>query len=934
MAGRIRDEDIALVRERSAIADVVGERVQLRNAGGGELKGLCPFHDEKSPSFHVAPARGYYHCLAGDTEVITWEGTRAIKELAGGVHRVLNRDGRWVDAPFRSYGVQPLMKLTLSRNSMRKVVYATDEHRWFVRSGKRQVDVREVLTRDLRPGHRLPSVFAHSRVLGAATASGFGVAHGFTFGDGCLDNTGAARAYLTGEKDLPLLPYFGASRTSVDDVRITVFGLPRAFKRVPEASESTSYLLGWLAGLIAADGHVAKDGTVMLHAADRGVLDFVRDLCHRLGIGTYGITTQLREGFPGRELSEIHRIHFVNSTLPSALFVLPEMRARFEESKKLFERTGWVVESVEQTDRVEEVFCATVADGNAFVLADNILTGNCFGCGEGGDVITFMQKVEHLSFSESVEQLAQRVGIELRYEEGTAAMGQERGQRSKLIAAHAAAAAFYAEQLATPEAITARKFLAERGFDADTAARYGVGYAPKGWEALTTHLRTEGFKAEDLATAGLAKAGQRGPIDRFRGRLVWPIADISGDIIGFGARKLYEDDNGPKYLNTPETPLYKKSSVLYGLSLAKSDIAKRQQVVVVEGYTDVMACHLAGVPTAVATCGTSFGEEHIRVLRRLLMDQAEHSGEVIFTFDGDAAGQKAALRAFADEQKFVMQTFVAVTPGGLDPCDLRLAKGDAAVRDLVAARVPLYEFALRSTIDKFNLESEEGKLSALDAAAPIVAGIRDRGLRQRYAVNLDRWLGFMDEAFVLQRVADHADDKSGNQRRPVAGPAKAAPDPRDAGLLVERETLKLAIQRPAMIGPRFDALDADVFTAPAYAAVRDAIQTAGGCASSAGGGPWVAAVAEAADDDVTRGVVTQLAVEPLLSGGEVDDRYVSAHVVRIQEMAVTRQIVQIKSKLQRVNPVDEAEAYNKLFGELIALEGFKKRLRDNGIAGL
>jgi DNA primase len=560
---------------------------------------------------------------------------------------------------------------------------------------------------------------------------------------------------------------------------------------------------------------------------------------------------------------------------------------------------------------------------------------HCFGCGEGGDVITFLQKVEHLTFSEAVEQLAQRAGVELRYEEGTAAVGRDKSQRSRLVAAHAAAVDFYTGQLTSPEAIAGRRFLAERGFDTAAAAHYSVGYAPKGWDALTTHLRAKGFSPQELTLAGLARDGQRGPIDRFRGRLLWPIADIAGDVIGFGARKLYDDDTGPKYLNTPETPLYKKSSVLYGLSLAKSEIAKRQQVVVVEGYTDVMACHLAGVPTAVATCGTSFGEEHIRVLRRLLMDQAEHSGEVIFTFDGDAAGQKAALRAFADEQKFVMQTFVAVTPGGLDPCELRLAKGDAAVRDLVAGRVPLFEFALRTTIEKFDLESTEGRLAALDAAAPIVAGIRDRGLRQRYAVNLDRWLGFMDEAFVLQRVAEHATDASAAGRRPAAvAPPKAKPDPRDAGLLVERETLKLTLQRPAMIGPRFDALPADVFTALAYAAVRDAVIAAGGCASSAGGGSWVTAVLEASDDDVTRSLVTELAVEPLLSGGDVEDRYVAEHLARIQELAVTRQIVGMKSRLQRLNPVEQAEDYNRLFGDLIALEGFKKRLRETGIAGL
>ena len=168
-----------------------------------------------------------------------------------------------------------------------------------------------------------------------------------------------------------------------------------------------------------------------------------------------------------------------------------------------------------------------------------------------------------------------------------------------------------------------------------------------------------------LLAGGLASQGRRGLIDKFRGRLIFPIADLTGDVIGFGARKLAADDDGPKYLNSPETVLFKKSSVLYGADLAKRDIAKQRQAVLVEGYTDVMACHLAGVTTAVATSGTSFGEGHVTILRRLLMDASEFRGEVIFTFDGDAAGQRAALRAFAMEDKFVTQTFVTVQPDGI-----------------------------------------------------------------------------------------------------------------------------------------------------------------------------------------------------------------------------------------------------------------------------
>src|SRR6266567_3769407 len=390
----------------------------------------------------------------------------------------------------------------------------------------------------------------------------------------------------------------------------------------------------------------------------------------------------------------------------------------------------------------------------------------CFSCSEGGDVIRFVQKIDSLSFAEAVERLAARAGIDLRYEQGGHVPGQEQSQRRRLIEAHRAAAEYYAERLLSADAAAARAFLSSRGFEGADAQRFGSGYAPAEWDALTRHLRGRGFTDAELLLGGLASQGRRGLVDKFRGRLIWPIRDLGGDVIAFGARKLSAEDQGPKYLNTPETMLFKKSSVLYGADLAKRDIAKRRQAVIVEGYTDVMACHLAGITTAVATSGTSFGDGHIGVLRRLLMDESQFRGEVIFTFDGDAAGQRAALRAFGMEEKFVTQTFVAVQPDGLDPCDLRLKHGDLAVRELVAQRVPLFEFAVRSVLGEHDLETAEGRLAALDAAAPIVARIKDRGLRQLYAVSLDRWLGMMDEAFVLARIGAHAG--------PAAGQGKAA----------------------------------------------------------------------------------------------------------------------------------------------------------------
>ncbi len=420
---------------------------------------------------------------------------------------------------------------------------------------------------------------------------------------------------------------------------------------------------------------------------------------------------------------------------------------------------------------------------------------HCFGCGEGGDVISFVQKIDHLSFSEAVEHLAARANYELHYEQGGSAPRAQQGQRLRLVEAHKAAAEYFAEQLTSAEAVIGRTFLSERGFDAAAAAHFGVGYAPNGWENLVKHLRGRGFTDEELATGGLASRGQRGVIDRFRGRLVWPIRDVTGDVVGFGARKLREDDDGPKYLNTPESPLYKKSQVLYGIDLARREMAKAGQAVVVEGYTDVMACHLAGVTTAVATCGTAFGDEHVRVLRRLLLDSAEYAGEVIFTFDGDAAGQKAALRAFESDQKFVTHTFVAISPDNMDPCELRIAKGDAAVRDLVARRQPLFEFAVRSVLAGFNLETSEGRVAALDRTMPLVASIKDTSLRDEYARRLAGWVGAPDELGVLERVRRIAGTSSGGHGRGAAAPR---PDPRDPTLQVEREALKVAVQRPAL----------------------------------------------------------------------------------------------------------------------------------------
>ncbi|KUN32450.1 DNA primase [Streptomyces corchorusii] len=574
---------------------------------------------------------------------------------------------------------------------------------------------------------------------------------------------------------------------------------------------------------------------------------------------------------------------------------------------------------------------------------------HCFGCQEGGDTITFVMKVDHLSFSEAVERLAAQAGITLRYEEGGYNPAHQRGERIRLVEAHKIAAQWYAEQLATsPEAETGRVFLAERGFDQAAAVHFGVGYSPQGWDHLTRYLRGKGFTDKELILSGLSQEGRRGPIDRFRGRLMWPIRDIGGDVVGFGARKLYEADNGPKYLNTPDTPIYRKSQVLYGIDLAKKEIAKSSRAVVVEGYTDVMACHLAGVPTAIATCGTAFGSDHIKILRRLLMDNG--SARVIFTFDGDAAGQKAALRAFEDDQKFAAETYIAIAPDGMDPCDLRLAKGDEAVADLVEPRTPLFEFALRQIVGRYDLDTPAGRAAALDEAAPIVARIKNSGAQHEVAVELAGMLGILDTQFVVRRVAQLArwarDGKGPQQqdrRRPAADQWAQAPRPASSGpaltlrnpvFAAERELLKLALQRPELVSPAFDAYGVDEFTAPPYAAVRQAVAEAGGAEYGVSDPQeYLVRVREAAPDDTVRAMVTELAVEPILRR-TVDETYAGTVLVQIRRRAVERRIRDIQSQMTRLATAGDPARLAAVQNELWILQQYDQALRERGAEAL
>ncbi|WP_275464794.1 DNA primase [Streptomyces noursei] len=578
---------------------------------------------------------------------------------------------------------------------------------------------------------------------------------------------------------------------------------------------------------------------------------------------------------------------------------------------------------------------------------------HCFGCQEGGDTVDFVMKIDHLSFAETIERLAAQAGITLRYEEGGYTPGRQQGERTRLVEAHKAAAQYYTEQLESPEAVIARTFLADRGFDQDAAGHFSVGYSPAGWDHLTRFLRGRGFSDKELILSGLSQEGRRGPIDRFRGRLMWPIRDISGEVVGFGARKLRDDDNGPKYLNTPETPLYRKSQVLYGIDLAKKEIAKTNRAVVVEGYTDVMACHLAGITTAIATCGTAFGEGHIKILRRLLMDNS--GSEVVFTFDGDAAGQKAALRAFEDDQKFAAETSIAITPGGMDPCDLRLAKGDQAVADLVESRTPLFEFALRHVVSRHNLDTPVGRAAALDEAAPIVARIKNSAIQHESAVQLAGILGILDTQFVVRRVSQLArwarergrDGGPGQGRqqrreapsaaepqRPAPGAGGPALNLRSPAHRVERELLKLALQRPDLVSPAFDAYGADEFTAPPYAVVRQCIEEAGGATTGSADGDFLARVRTAAPDDTVRAMVTELAVEPLHTRRDPDEVYAGVQLVAVRLAAVNQRVMEIRGTLQRLGPRADPEQLTAVQNELWVLQQYGQSLRERGAAAL
>lgn len=575
----------------------------------------------------------------------------------------------------------------------------------------------------------------------------------------------------------------------------------------------------------------------------------------------------------------------------------------------------------------------------SFHVRPQMGTYHCFGCGESGDVISFVMEMDHTPFTETVEKLAARIGYELHYEQGTGQTKEEVGRRQRLLDAHKIAAEFFQKNLYTPAAAEAQKFLGGRGFDPASSQKFGVGYAPKGWDNLLKYLQNKGFTTDELRATGMFSEGNRGLYDRFRGRLIWPIRGIAGETIGFGARKLFDDDQGPKYLNTPETQLYKKSQVLYGIDLAKRNIARQKKIVVVEGYTDVMAAHLAGVDTAVATCGTAFGTDHIKIVRRLISDDGS-GGEVIFTFDGDAAGQKAALHAFAEDQRFVAQTYVAVAKDGMDPCDLRLARGDAAVRSLIESRRPLFEFAIDATLADFDLDSLEGRVRGMRAIAPIIAGIKDAALRPAYVRQVAGQLGL--DTGEVQRAVTYAlnhPQLSASQKAEAAEAERAArqaaeeteqraeenpfeqPDMSDPLAKLERDALEIVVQKPDYLSvEQWQELATVQYRYRMHAGVGQGIIGAASTMAPVPGHAWVNTIRAHAPEEV-HALIAQLTVAPI-PARTVDQlvRYSRDILNRLFEQQITRQKSDLLMRLQRTNAATEPKEYRQIQQQLLELE--------------
>jgi DNA primase catalytic core len=759
------------LRARTTLSTLIGRSIKVTRAGR-EYKACCPFHNEKTPSFTINDEKGFYHCLAGDTLVITRHGRAAIATLAGKTVEVLSRHGQWIAAPFKAYGEQPLWKISLTRNQVRKDILATCGHRWFVRGRESAVE-----TTSLRPGQRLESAVPPLRTDWSLDPEG--VRHGIVFGDGSMYRAVYGTVNLHGEKDAQLRHWFPDQAHHIHErqqgqLYLRVYG-GRAFagyKSFPAAGAMDAYLLGFLAGYLAADGHVAKDGTVMLNSANAETLEAVRDVCTALGIVTYGRTTLMRRGY-GDTLSALHRIHFVPSSMSQEMFLLEKARSRFLAGRKQFARLRWTVETVEPTERVETVYCAEVAGEHAFALDDNILTGNCFGCGAHGDAIRWMTDQRGLSFMDAVKELAATAGMDVPAPDPRAAKQQEEAKSLRDVTA--AAADWFTAQLDGIDGADARAYLTKRGISDATRRAFGFGLAPDSRTKLKTALKE--FPVPMLVEAGMLIAvDDKEPYDRFRGRLMIPIRDARGRVIAFGGRIM--GDGEPKYLNSPDTPLFDKGRILYNLDRASPASRHTNRIIVVEGYMDVIALTEAGIADTVAPLGTALTEAQLGLLWRMVPVP-------ILCFDGDAAGQKAAMRAAMRALPLLRPGYslaFATLPVGQDPDDLVRSGGAGALEALLSEAKPLVDRLWAHELAAAPVSTPEERAALKSRVIALADSIADADVRHHYR---EAFRERLDTLFTRPRSAPPP-----RSDRAATGRARWQPDPRQQ--LAHAETREMA----------------------------------------------------------------------------------------------------------------------------------------------
>jgi DNA primase len=528
----------------------------------------------------------------------------------------------------------------------------------------------------------------------------------------------------------------------------------------------------------------------------------------------------------------------------------------------------------------------------------------CFGCGAGGDAIKFLREVEHLDFAEAVERLAKDAGVTLRYEGDTPAERRAASRKQALHRANEDAfGLFHRMLLEGREADDARAYLTSRGFERDAWVEFGIGYAP-GYPDFLLRRLSKVLSSEILVEAGLAIRDNEGNVrDRFRGRITFPVHDLSGRAVGIGARVLPGGrDEGPKYMNSPETPVYRKGEVLYNLNRAKSTVARSGEVFLVEGYTDVIAMARAGVPNAVATCGTALGEGHFRLASRFAQ-------RMVLAFDSDEAGARAAERAYAFLETFPVQPVVLILPEGLDPADFVRRHGGDALRELAGGSKPLIEYMIRRTVGRHDLSTVEGQTAAVAAALPVLEGLSDPVRQSEYAHLLAELADVTEGSVVLAL-----------ERRMAGKPVELEKAVKRASAQekVEREMLRLL------------ARDPEVYRELAPRLQDEHFQTAGNrklFAALVGAQGDVGSIVASSEDDRLVGGVSALALEPL--EGEPTADYARDVWARLQEFMLRRRSVQLRQRLQKLNPTTDA-GYDALFQELIATDGELRRLRERG----